>query len=183
VFARATRLRDADCSSPWGRHRGKLGRSSAAPLRSERSSQTRRSVGLAFEDFGGELLGRGGQRFLARADRLSGHWSGRRLFARHFTGLIVEAVEVVVDVFETAQDEAAYVGEDRGLARRDASLGEQLVQGDQRVIHLLGPLKVAEASEELRGEINGLWRRSSSMAGAERCPWCGGRGAALATGG
>jgi hypothetical protein len=126
------------------------------------------SVGFALEDFSGELLGRGGQRFLARADRLSGHWSGRRLFARHFTGLIVETGEVVVDVFETPQDEAAYVGGDRGLAWRDASLGEQLVQGDERVVHLLGSLKVAVASKKLRGEVDGLWRRRGSMAGAER---------------
>jgi hypothetical protein len=40
------------------------------------------------------------------------------------------------------------------LAWRDASLGEQLVQGDERVIHLLGTLKVAVASEELRGEVD-----------------------------
>jgi hypothetical protein len=126
------------------------------------------SVGLPVEDLGGELLGRGGQRFLARVDRIGGHWSGRRLFARHFTGLIVKTVEVVVDVFEAAQHEATDIGEDRGLSRRNASLGEQLVQGDERVIHLLGPLKVAEASEELRGEVDGLSRRSGSMAGAER---------------
>src|SRR5260370_21783094 len=92
------------------------------------------SVGLAVEDFGGWLLGRGGQRFLARTDRLSGHWFGGRLLTRFIVGLrgnvfrfFVETVEVVVDGFKAAQHEAADVGEDGGLAWRDASLGEQLV--------------------------------------------------------
>jgi len=76
-------------------------------------SQTRRSVGLAVEDLGSELLGCCGQRFFAGADRLSGHWFGGRLvhlFIRFIVGLrgnvfrfFVETVEVVVDGFEAAQ--------------------------------------------------------------------------------
>src|SRR6266446_323224 len=160
----------ADLGASWG----------AAVLRPYEASVPRKqgnSVGLAVEDFGGELLGRGGQRFLARTDRLSGHWFGGRLvhlFTRFIVGLrgnvfrfFVETVEVVVDGFKAAQHEAADVGEDRGLAWRDASLGEQLVQGDQRVTDLLGTLEVAVAVEELRGEVDGLLRRSGSVASTE----------------
>jgi hypothetical protein len=39
------------------------------------------SIGFAVEGFGGELLGRGGQRFLARPDGLGGHRLGGRLVA------------------------------------------------------------------------------------------------------
>ena len=158
----------ADIGASWG----------AAVLRPYEASVPRKqgnSVGLAVEDFGGELLRRGGQRFLARTDRFSGHWFGGRLFTRFIVGLrgnvfrfFVETVEVVVDGFKAAQHEAADVGEDRGLAWRDASLGEQLVQGDQRVIDLLGPLELAAAVEELRGEVDGLLRLGGSVASAER---------------
>jgi hypothetical protein len=127
---------------------------------------------------GCELLGGGGQGFLARADRIGGHRRGGRLVARLFNRFIVglcgnvfgvfgETIEVVVDGLETAQHEAANVGEDRGLAWGDASLSKQLVQGDQREVYLLGALEIAAAREELRGEVNGLWRRSDGMANAE----------------
>src|SRR6266849_4948371 len=101
----------------------------------------------------------GGQRF------------GERCFARIFVRIWQrfwgEAVEVVIDGFEAAQYETANVGEDRALARGDASLGEQLVQGDQRVIDLLGVLEVATAVEELRGEVDGMLRLRGGMASAE----------------
>src|SRR4029077_19106696 len=98
-------------------------------------------------------------------------------------GLCVEAVEVVVDGFEAAQHEAAAVGEDGGLAWRDAPLGQQLVQGDQRVIDLLGALEVGTAIEELRREVDGLWRRSGSVGGGECGSWRGGGGGGVARGG
>ncbi len=149
-------------------------------------TRTRRLVGFAVEDSVGELLGRGGQGFLAGPDRLSGHSSGGRLVAwlfiwfiaglcgnvfRFFVRICViwgETVEVIVDGFEAAQHEATDVGEHGALAWRDASLGEQLVQGDQRVIDLLGALEVAAAVEEFGGEVGALLRLGGSMASAER---------------
>jgi len=51
------------------------------------------------------------------------------------------------------------------------------------VIDLLGTLEVGTAIEELRREVDGLWRRSGSVAGAECRSWRGGGGAALTSGG
>src|ERR1700719_2044368 len=92
ILLRCSRGRQATLAGrlrgPGRRHCGKLRRSSAAPLLSKRVAQARRSVGLAVEDFGGELLGRGGERFLARADRIGGHWFGGGLVGLFSIGFV-----------------------------------------------------------------------------------------------
>jgi len=72
---------------------------------------------------------------------------------------------VAVDGEEGAEKHAGNVGETGGATRRDASTGEKFVEGGEGVVDALGVLEVAGVLGEFRGEVLGVGRLRSGVAG------------------
>jgi hypothetical protein len=76
-------------------------------------------------------------------------------------------VEVVVDRGQGAQEEAADIGEGGGTAGRDASLGEEGLEGDERIVDAGGVLEPAGSCGERSQEILGFAGLTLSVPRAE----------------
>jgi hypothetical protein len=97
--------------------------------------------------------------------------------------LFRKTIVVVVDGLETAQHKTAQIAKDGALTRGHPALGNEFVQSDEGVIHLLSGLKIAVTVDEVSREINKFGRLHGGMASTKRSVWCGNRRATLAAAG
>ena len=117
------------------------------------------------EDFCGELFGGGGERLSASRSGLRAEASG--LGEGHHDGpqggidhaAAAAGFVVVVDGFVGSENEMRDVGNDGAATGRDASRGEESVEGDEGVVDLLGFLEMSVFTDEFGGEVDGvIWR-------------------------
>jgi hypothetical protein len=73
-----------------------------------------------------------------------------------FGGVDDSGGPIGVDLRESAEKEAADVGENGGTAGRDAVLGQEFVKVLEGVVDALGGLEALEVSDELEAVIGGL---------------------------
>jgi hypothetical protein len=140
-----------------------------------------RLLSCAFEGFGDEFFGGGGERLVAGVNEIgerSYGWANRGV-----GGALAPTAVVVIDGFVAAEDEMGDVSEDGGATGRDTSCGDELIKGNEGVVDLLGELEVVALGDEVGGEVGGIiWRgQGHGVAGAKGRTRIDGWRAALAT--